>query len=1769
MASPTDEPPDIMNSPAFDPPPPPPAPRRRSTVTSQASTTGTLNPDTCRICRSEGSPSEPLFHPCKCSGSIKFVHQECLIEWLGHSNKKHCELCKTPFRFTKLYDAHMPSTLPLGVFVKRATWHVVTGLARMARLALVGAVWFGVIPWIVRWVWRWLFWLADAAWSREAFLEILQREPASSQSHTGLEWVSQALQRFFAPSNASSIALDGQQALSSLAQSVGMVANTTGNISMWSSDEPSMLSDWSYLSAMTDSKRVNRFILDVFEGQMITCVILTSFILVFLLREWVVQQQPLVNLEGMGNMQDQLREAAERMAADNERLRRQQELLDQARQRLAELQNGADALTACESEEDLPPFDGWEALERLIDDATQHLRRQGETEHELFVTSARQATRQIRAAGKQGLDLDHFTDKVYEKFSSYPETERREWEGVLVSEIEKNAISRGAPVRPENDSEEGLNVNITRPSMPDRDLSSRATHIQRLLHEVDDAVPSSERTSSESGQSRPDAEQSIGDAVNAPPGLRSAASDTDSWEHITPPNGNSNAASGALSAGPPRPQQGETTSEHVSESSRFRSIPVANAGADARINIRHSTFTDSSGKQVTQSPPRIEERMLAGDELKKDLEKEVTKELQDETSATTDDAGESADTEAGDQEARRNDNPFHPDGPDPPASTQENIERRDSESFSGRVASVFREEFGLDEIEDLGSNHQTSANANGETPPNEGNAERPTSPPENGRPEQSLFAKVVDWFWGDIRPANTQEPAPPVREELQHVDDERREGEQGQEAPFVPLQNGQAAAPQQPQPQPQAGDQGEANDPEVLAAAQQAGLDAEAIEDAEDLEGIFELIGVQGPLIGLFQTSAFCMLLVACTIAGAVFAPYVWGKVCLSLVANPVYFVIVMPLQIASFLADLVIDTVLMLGGWAVMVFALSIDWTLSFIEAIVPAPATGKIWERLVQYSGTAASKAGERLANLIVTGASSSSNEELNWAFLGASVHAHGSLKTIQGEIRSVLDFAGHMITALVDAVSSGTVLQQLGSAVKHVPALASSLLELTKSLPQRSQPLVKFLADLSRGRLHFTKPEVPLDPSLVYWSTSDRAYAIFAGYAALATLAAIYVAIDMPITNSPQGQKREKQVRDSLRQAGGVLKVILIISIEMLVFPLYCGLLLDLAFLPLFHGVSVRSRWEYATAHPWSFCFVHWFVGTCYMFHFALFVGMCRKILRKGVLWFIRDPDDPNFHPVRDVLEKNVLTQLRKIAFSALVYGALVILCLGGVIWSIGKLFNGIFPIHWTSTEPVLEFPMDLLLYNFATPLVIRLFRPSKVINAMYAWWLRRCARVLRLSHFLFDDRKKDEEGYNERLGGWRSLLRLKSPSAQDSTAADEGDAPTFRKSGTYVLTPCNDSYRPPKPDEAFLHSDGSDVYIADKDGKRNEHFAKVYVPPYFRVRIALFMVCLWAFSAFIGLCGTLVPLVFGRRVFKGMVGEQGLWVNDIYAYILGAYVLGGSAFILLKGRQVAEFVKAKAREVEVRAAFARVAKVSMRALRCAYVYGFLGLVLPMLMALTLHFYFVLPLATYAVSVFEEHYPDTPPADTATVNSTTSLGWTLYPPEQAAKPNPTLADHSLHLFQEHALGILYIRLLSQLVLTTPTSRAAEAFRRVTRAGYLNPDPRLATRYFIFPLTLLGTLLLLGPPAATELLLALGRSVSRDFVAAAEAETKMFRYSYAFCAGVGFTGWGLRALGKATARWRARIKDEVYLVGERLHNFGESRPPVGTRSVVRKGSR
>ena len=66
--------------------------------------------NTCKYCLEEESPDDPLITPCKCSGTMSYVHLNCLQKWAKEKISKIendyitiytwedlvCDLCKTP-----------------------------------------------------------------------------------------------------------------------------------------------------------------------------------------------------------------------------------------------------------------------------------------------------------------------------------------------------------------------------------------------------------------------------------------------------------------------------------------------------------------------------------------------------------------------------------------------------------------------------------------------------------------------------------------------------------------------------------------------------------------------------------------------------------------------------------------------------------------------------------------------------------------------------------------------------------------------------------------------------------------------------------------------------------------------------------------------------------------------------------------------------------------------------------------------------------------------------------------------------------------------------------------------------------------------------------------------------------------------------------------------------------------------------------------------------------------------------------------------------------------------------------------------------------------------------------------------------------------------------------------------------------------------------------------------------------------------------------------
>lgn len=62
----------------------------------------------CKICHLNAKDEDPLITPCKCSGTMQFIHCKCLMRWLEISKKKSrkplaCELCMYQYQWHKKF----------------------------------------------------------------------------------------------------------------------------------------------------------------------------------------------------------------------------------------------------------------------------------------------------------------------------------------------------------------------------------------------------------------------------------------------------------------------------------------------------------------------------------------------------------------------------------------------------------------------------------------------------------------------------------------------------------------------------------------------------------------------------------------------------------------------------------------------------------------------------------------------------------------------------------------------------------------------------------------------------------------------------------------------------------------------------------------------------------------------------------------------------------------------------------------------------------------------------------------------------------------------------------------------------------------------------------------------------------------------------------------------------------------------------------------------------------------------------------------------------------------------------------------------------------------------------------------------------------------------------------------------------------------------------------------------------------------------------------
>lgn len=1031
----------------------------------------------------------------------------------------------------------MPAKLPVPIFLKKLALHAIRTILTWLRFILVAFVWLGWLPWSMRAIWRALFWLADGHWpttdaAQTAVSPSLSLSASSSSSKlaeavTGTspalslasnqavvsaaaQAVTSAIPRILSPVSAMFNYTSAEPLMLTFVKRVFLgfftpsisssIGKNTSQVNFTTSQlrqrQPSWLSDVPFLNTLTSSHTVNNIVIDTLEGQLITLLVVVSFILVFLIREWVVQQQPAPELV------DEERDVVQ-IVADNQQGQRQE---------AANVEAPENTSTEQPLQED----------ERHLD----HLPNNEGTNFAIF-------------------DNSHSAENFHSP----------------------NSISQQSPLS----LEQGSYLDLDGPQLQEAPSTSRPT-LQSIsaIDSVSMYHNIGQADSSTSRQPLPGVE-TFKDLWTRGEG------NPDRVLHIIEEEGRQDELGWVVSA-MTKLQRANTPQNNYSNDHR---------------GLTSSRNPVSSSSSASPSERRSEEMELP---VLSDVADQTSSTLSDKAPATlwSDDQSSSSQFIGGN--GRIHDFTFVPEGSDlsglPSNPFHPQIEQSSSHETSRSGFEPRNTLFNTDTVDSRFERNPTNTQ----------NFAEPSSelPPPAPR---SLTDRIVDWLWGDIVPNQ-------VTDEVGQ-DDEHIIEDAALEAPFVLVRNGDNF------------DNAQANanvleNPIVRVAAEGDANEGDVVEDADDLDGILELIGMQGPIFGLLQNGVFSALLISFNVAIGIWLPYLWGKIALVFLTSPVQLFLGVPLALLSVAADVIID--ILIGSVGYILY-----WT-SFLVRLCLRPVNSLFpildWVPQLSLTTTSVSLIDSSSHRLKLVIHSFFSFHESDLPVF--SVLSHRALRIHEARlielINFVLDFGRKVFydfPSIVKTKGLRPILSSLFDGPNTIDAIKTtwqSLRNINGStiVSLTSSRWNNFGSNWTTGTV-----QSPLENDHARWDTKDRVIAIIVGYIFAFILAMLYLRLAAFISGTNHGRRVEGMVADLLHQAGGVMKVIFIIGIEMIVFPLYCGLLLDIALLPLFENATVLSRVEFTTSSPLTSLFVHWFVGTCYMFHFALFVSMCRKIMRNGVL------------------------------------------------------------------------------------------------------------------------------------------------------------------------------------------------------------------------------------------------------------------------------------------------------------------------------------------------------------------------------------------------------------------------------------------------------------------------------------------------------------------------------------------------------------------------
>ncbi|KAJ4967530.1 hypothetical protein NE237_019379 [Protea cynaroides] len=561
--------------------------------------------------------------------------------------------------------------------------------------------------------------------------------------------------------------------------------------------------------------------------------------------------------------------------------------------------------------------------------------------------------------------------------------------------------------------------------------------------------------------------------------------------------------------------------------------------------------------------------------------------------------------------------------------------------------------------------------------------------------------------------------------------------------------------------------------------------------------------------------------------------------------------------------------------------------------------------------------------------------------------------------------------------------------------------------------------------------------------------------------------------------------RQFFAAMRHLMTMVKVAFLLVIELGVFPLMCGWWLDVCTIKML-GKTMAQRVEFFSVSPLASSLVHWIVGIVYMLQISIFVSLLRGVLRNGVLYFLRDPADPNYNPFRDLIDDPVHKHARRVLLSVAVYGSLIVMLVFLPVKLAMRLAPSIFPLDISVSDPFTEIPADMLLFQICIPFAIEHFRLRATIKALLRQWFTAVGWALGLTDFLLP--RPEDNGGQENVN--------LEPGRQDRLRDVQRGGVPQQDRALVALVAADDLNR-------GIRAPGNSYVAEEYDG--DEQVDSEYG---FVLRIVLLLVLAWMTLLLFNSALIVVPISLGRALFNIvplLPITHGIKCNDLYAFIIGSYVIWT---IVAGARYTIEHVKARRAVVLLN----HICKWCGIVLKSSALLSIWILVIPVLIGLLFELLVIVPMRV--------------PVDESPV---------------------------FLLYQDWALGLIFLKIWTRLVMLDHMTPLVDEswrvkFERVREDGFSRLRGLWVLREIVIPIVMkLLTALCVPYVLAKGVFPLLGYPLIVD--------SAVYRFAWVGCLSFSLLFFCARRFHVWFSNLHNSIRDDRYLIGRRLHNFGEDR--------------